>query len=612
MKDPALVYQLQLEHHQLQLKELLKKRNRLGWIRFIVFILMIIVSYQVFISFGIWGLLPTVAGIGMLLYLVSVDVNNNQKINNTRTLITINEEELRFLSHDFHHHYDGNKYTPALHDYANDLDLFGKASIFQWMNRCYTEQGRDLLAHDLLHPASMAFINKRHEAIKELAPETEWRQQLQSFAMQTTVTKKTETKTVQWLSEEESHFKSSNWKIVVSAYSVITISITLAAIVGFIPGGIYSFLYGLFLTTSIILSRNTVKPYILLSGIVKEVATLQQLVSWIEKPRFASAWMQQLQHQSAQHQIRASEEIRDLKSILDRFDLRLNIAGLLFFNAFFLWDVRQMIALNEWRRKNKHHVSGWFEMIAETEILNSLASIHFNQPSWCFPEIVDEHFVFRTTSLGHPLIPAASRVDNNFDLEGLAKIGLITGSNMAGKSTFLRSLGVNTVLAQMGSPVCALSMTLSPVHLMSSMRIADNLAENTSTFYAELKKLKTIIEAVNRQEKVFILLDEILRGTNSYDRHTGSAALIAQLVRKKAVAVIATHDVELAKLEATFRGSVINYHFDVQVEGEELFFDYKLKNDVCTSLNASILMKKIGIELEEQTNREHGTEELQM
>jgi DNA mismatch repair ATPase MutS len=168
---------------------------------------------------------------------------------------------------------------------------------------------------------------------------------------------------------------------------------------------------------------------------------------------------------------------------------------------------------------------------------------------------------------------------------------------MAGKSTFLRSLGVNIVLAQMGAVACAKSFTLSPVHLMSSMRIADNLAENTSTFYAELKKLKTIIEAVNRHEPVFILLDEILRGTNSFDRHKGSEALIAQLIKQKAVAVIATHDVELAKLEEQYSQSIENYHFDVQVEGEELYFDYKLKHGVCTSLNASILMKKIGIEL---------------
>ena len=174
---------------------------------------------------------------------------------------------------------------------------------------------------------------------------------------------------------------------------------------------------------------------------------------------------------------------------------------------------------------------------------------------------------------------------------------LITGSNMAGKSTYLRSIGVNVVLAMAGAPVCAAKFLLSPVTIISSMRIADNLEESTSTFYAELKKLKTIIDKVNAGEKIFILLDEILRGTNSLDRHTGSEALIKQMIKHKAACIIATHDIELAKLQQTYPQNILNYHFDVQVSNEELYFDYVLKEGICTSLNASILMKKIGIEL---------------
>jgi DNA mismatch repair ATPase MutS len=256
-----------------------------------------------------------------------------------------------------------------------------------------------------------------------------------------------------------------------------------------------------------------------------------------------------------------------------------------------------MMALSRWRKTNKERLPRWFETIAEIEVVNSLTTLHFNNPDWCFPQFSDAHFNYSAKSLGHPLLPATQRVTSDFDLHGGAKIGLVTGSNMAGKSTFLRSLGLSVVLAQIGATTCALELQLSPVKLMSSMRIADNLAENTSTFYAELKKLKSIIEAVNRHEKIFILLDEILRGTNSLDRHTGSEALIRQLIHQNAVAVIATHDVELADLQKQFPDALENYHFDVQVEGEELYFDYKLKHGVCTSLNASILMKKIGIEM---------------
>ena len=169
-----------------------------------------------------------------------------------------------------------------------------------------------------------------------------------------------------------------------------------------------------------------------------------------------------------------------------------------------------------------------FDLIAKFEVINSLTVLHFNQPAWCLPKFKNEYFSFEGKDLGHPLIMGKQRVVSDFEMNGKGQIALITGSNMAGKSTFLRSLGVNTILAQMGAPACASALQLSPVELICSMRISDNLAENTSTFYAELKKLKTVIDAANQHRPVFILLDEILRGTNSLDRHIGSKALIKQ------------------------------------------------------------------------------------
>jgi len=331
---------------------------------------------------------------------------------------------------------------------------------------------------------------------------------------------------------------------------------------------------------------------------VKEIDTINQLIFWIEEKKFSAELLNRLQASVQINSQKAHLQIKELKDILSKFDLRERSPIIFIFaNSFLLWDVRQMMLLNKWKRNNKQKLSLWYELIAEFEVLNGLSTLHLNYPSWAMPAFTAEHFTLEAKDLGHPLIQEEKRVVSDFELKGQSKIALITGSNMAGKSTFLRSLGVNIILAQMGAPVCASKFVLSGIKLMSSMRIADNLAENTSTFYAELKKLKTIIEAVNRHEPVFILLDEILRGTNSLDKHTGSEALMRQLIKKKAVAVLATHDVELGKLENEFPSSVENYHFDVQVEGEELFFDYKLKDGVCKSLNASILMKKIGIEV---------------
>jgi len=235
--------------------------------------------------------------------------------------------------------------------------------------------------------------------------------------------------------------------------------------------------------------------------------------------------------------------------------------------------------------------------MTDIDLLNSISTFSFNHGSYSFPFVDDRHFHLEAKELGHPLIQEDKRVNNDVETSGQGQIMLITGSNMAGKSTFLRSVGVNTILAMMGSPVCAKSFSVSFVHVISSMRIADNLAENTSTFYAELKKLKNIIDKVNKKEKLLILMDEILRGTNSYDRHAGSEALIEQMIQQDAVALVATHDVELGSLETKYPSSIHNYHFDVQVKGEELYFDFKLKRGICQSMNASILMRKIGIHL---------------
>ncbi len=594
----AQAYQQQSAIHKAQLAHLLQQRSNLGWWRLGVFAATALLAYKIFVSYGVAGVIPTIAGLASLLYLVSVDVANNIKIRNTKTLIRINDEELQVLQHQFTDREEGALFIPAEHPYAADLDIFGKASLYQYINRCYTEQGQQRLANNLLQPASPQLALARQEAIKEFGEKLEERQQWQAYAMQTTITAATESRISMWAGEEKKHFTNPAWKMVVIVYSTVMLGAAIAAMVGYISGTAFSALYLLSLIASTLLSRSAAQPYQYLNGIVKETATLQDLVGWLEAQTVAAPHLQALQEGLAPSGLSASNALKKLKTILDRFDLRNSILGVLFFNSFLLWDVRQMIALNAWRKSSKALLPKWFAAVAEMEVLHSLSTLYFNQPAWCFPQFSSQHFALHGIAIGHPLLRTAQRVNNDFDLEGMAKIALITGSNMAGKSTFLRSLGVNIVLAQTGAPVCAASFALSPVQLMSSMRIADNLAENTSTFYAELKKLRTIIEAVKAHQNIFILLDEILRGTNSYDRHKGSAALIKQLIKEDAVAVMATHDVELAGLQTTYPTAIENYHFDVEVEGEELYFDYKLKDGVCKSLNASILMKKIGIDLD--------------
>ena len=594
---PFEVYQKQKDQHERMLATLRKKQSLLGWLRLGLILVTGVIAFYAFAFSLAAGWIAIIVGVAAFLSIVSVDVNNTKQLNNEKTLLSINNEELKMLNEDFQHRENGNEFAPAQHDYANDLDLFGASSLYQFINRCYTEQGKRLFAENLLQPLAADEVLARHEAIRELAPLFKWRQQLQAFAAQVPVTIKTQLRTKYWIENSQEQFSGEWWKWIILAYTTFTIATAVATMAGYIPVSIFSFLFLCYFITAGVFSRKAMPAYLHLNGIVGEISVIFQLMQFVEKKEFNSPLLKSLKHSVMVDGSPAFVQIGKLKDILNRFDLRLNVFLFLILNSFLLWDLRQMRALNSWRRKNQVQVSQWFELLAKFEVINSLATLHFNKPQWVFPILEERHFHFSGTGIGHPLIPAGQRIVSDFSLVGEGRIALVTGSNMAGKSTFLRSLGVNIVLAQIGSVVCARQMQLSLVKLMSSMRIADNLAENTSTFYAELKKIKSIIEAVGRKEPLFILLDEILRGTNSLDRHTGSKALIRQLIRQHAVAVIATHDVELSKLQELYPGAIDNYHFDVQVEGEELYFDYKLKQGVCTSLNASVLMKKIGIEI---------------
>lgn len=593
-------YTSRVESLSKELAELKQKSLQIAWVRLAVFVATALTIKQ------LWGndvpiLLGTgIVGIGLFLYLLSLSANNKKKQANTQRLIELNKDEIEVLNHQYLHRENGEQFNHPAHAYSNDLDIFGKASLYQYINRCTSEQGKVLLAKHLLEAQPTSFIIQQQEAVKELSQKPLWMQQFSSFGWSNMLTASTQQRINAWLEEKQENFKWKGWHWAVNVYSIATLASLVLYLTDIIPSYLFYYLSFFYLIFSFAQSKKIQSTYKLLNKAVSEVSTLHQQLEWLEKEQFNNPYFNELLRKirPSEHTTAASE-INELKKILDRFDARLNVLAFFFLNSFLLWDTRQMLSLLAWKKRNSHYLNNWFDAIAATEVSISLATLHFNQPGFCFPEIREEHFVFEGTAIGHPLIVESKRVDNSFSLAGTGKTALVTGSNMGGKSTFLRSIGVNTVLALMGAPVCAKQFAISNIELMSSMRIADNLAESTSTFYAELKKLQTIIEAVRANRKVFILLDEILRGTNSLDRHTGSKALIKQLIHQKAVAIIATHDVELANMETTdFPEAISNYHFDVQVANDELYFDYKLKQGICQSLNASILMRKIGIEME--------------
>ena len=594
---PAEIYTSNIQNWNTELAILKKTKSRIAWARLGVMMLLIAALYVLYPISLLYTGIAALALITVFIRLVILAANNKTAIDNANRIVAINQQEIEIAAGHYTHLPTGDGLASPVHDYANDLDIFGRASLFQYINRTTSEPAQDKLVSWLLHPTDTKAIVNRQAAVKELAGYYRWRQQLQSFGMADRIQRTTNAKLIKWSQEKNLFIVHGYWKWLRFLLPAIIFTASFLYLNDNIPAGVLALVIVIFLIISGLISRKITPVYKQLNKVIGEINTLYNSIACIEQQPFQSNILKVQQAVFSHDNTKASASVRELKLILDRLDFRLNPMVFVPVNTFLLWDLQQIIALENWKEKNKNYIPHWITALAEIEALATIGNLHFNHPSWIFPTFDENPGTLETIAIGHPLIPENKMVTNDFSTNGTAQVSLITGSNMAGKSTFLRSIGVNIVLAMMGAPVYARSMLISPMRVVSSMRVADNLEESTSTFYAELKKLKSIIEYINNQEPVFVLLDEILRGTNSLDRHTGSKALVKQLIHKNAVAMLATHDVELAQLQKEYPASIHNYHFDAQIANEELYFDYKLKEGICQSINASILMKKIGIEL---------------
>jgi DNA mismatch repair ATPase MutS len=289
----------------------------------------------------------------------------------------------------------------------------------------------------------------------------------------------------------------------------------------------------------------------------------------------------------------AAHAISRLASLLNYLETIVNLLVSILLNGLFLFHVHVLYALERWKKANSQKIIPWLKLLGETEALNSLANLSFNNPGFSRP-VVKETEALAAEELGHPLIAAEKRITNSLSFSQ-QRFVILTGSNMSGKSTFLRTLGVNLVLANAGSMVCAKHFEFYPYEVEVSMRITDSLQDSESFFYAELKRLQHIIQQLQAGRKTFIILDEILRGTNSNDKHNGTVGLIHKLVSAGACGIIATHDLTVSKLAEQYPSYISNECFESEIINDELVFDYKLRHGVCTRLSASFLMKKMGV-----------------
>lgn len=581
-----------------EIKILGQKKRRLGMGRLFSFVAAIVLFFVLLELNGTLALIVAILLLLVFIFITLKDIDNTRYLKFKQRLLNINEDEVRALQNDFSAFGDGSRFADDTHPYSNDLDIFGKHSLFQFINRVTSFPSEALLAERLLHPSQKDKIWEMQGAVKELTSQTDRRQELQAEGLQSRMQENTWLQIKSWsLSKEDSAVKKEVLSSLAIAFPIITLIIIILAYNHIISWQILWISLCAHLLLLWRIDKAVTPAYDYLSESIKSIDSFYESLKWITAEKFQSPYLRSLQQKCYQDNLQAYQLLDALKKVLHRLNLRLNPLVHFPLNLCIFWDWYQYQKLNDWRRKYGESLMTWVNVYAEMEVASSFANMAFNHPEWHFPQISDNHFVLSAKNLGHPLLPEEKRICNDVQLKGIGKIMLVTGSNMAGKSTFLRTTGVNMILAMAGSVVCASEMTVSPVKVISSMRIADNLEENISTFYAELKKLEFIIQRVRAHEKVFLLLDEILRGTNSQDRHAGAKALIKQFLAENAVGILATHDLALTDTEKDYPDQVLNYHFDVEVQSEELYFDYKLKPGICTSMNASLLMRKIGIRL---------------
>ena len=326
--------------------------------------------------------------------------------------------------------------------------------------------------------------------------------------------------------------------------------------------------------------------YRLLHAFQRSITQIEQ-ASGLGSSRFVS-----LQKQLSAEQSSASKSISRLSRLLDDLDSVGNILVSIPLNIFTFYHLHAYRKLLDWKRTYAQHITPWLTVIAEVEVLHSFATFAYNNPTFAYPSLNDQQLI-SFEGLGHPLIPAKDRIDNSISF-ALHRFVILTGSNMSGKSTFLRALGVNMLLASMGLPVCAQKATIHPMPLLVSMRLSDSLSDGKSYFFAEINRLRSIMETL-AQAPCFVLLDELLRGTNSEDKQSGTFKIIEKMVLLKAIGVIATHDLEVCALSEKYPEVLQNKCFESQIVDGELYFDYTLKEGICQNKNATFLMEKMGI-----------------
>ncbi|WP_242156138.1 MutS-related protein [Aestuariivivens sediminis] len=582
-------YHEQVSKYQIESKRIYKKMTLFSMYRVIVFLISVIGVYLTFQQWHV-SLFIGLAGTSVFLVLLSkyTDLKRLHRLN--EVLVAINEEELNIASGNFHHRDTGLDYENTDHFYSSDIDLFGRGSFFQFVNRTSIKEGTDQLA-SALKANHIEEIVLRQEAIKELSNKPKWRQFYQATSSLVEIQTPAHD-IITWLKNHRPFLpKAMHWlPAVFSIFSVIIIVLTALQIIG------SPLLLANWLLIGLVITGWYVKKInVLALNSDKTRETFKQyalLLEFIENESFSSALLRQKQKKIQSQNERASAIFNKLSKYLDALDNRNNLIGAIFGNGYFLNDIRNSYKIDHWIYQYAHKLQDWFEVVSFFDTYNTLGNYTFNHSEYVFPDIRTDGPILSAEDLGHPLLDKAKRVDSNLTIHE-EQFFIVTGANMAGKSTFLRTVSLHIVMANMGLPVCAKKSSYCPIKLITSMRTSDSLTDDSSYFFSELARLKCIVDAIEK-EPYFIVLDEILKGTNSTDKAIGSRKFVEKLVATNATGIIATHDLSLCDT-AQNMDDVKNHFFDAEIIDGELYFDYKLKPGICQNMNASFLLKKMNI-----------------
>jgi len=588
-------YQSILEHYEKLLQHSNKVSKLVSLLRLADFILTAIL-FLVFAKnnspAGVTISLITGIVIFILLIRIHSKILTDKKYQEAK--IKINKNELGALDGKFECFENGSEFIDPDHPFTLDLDIFGEGSLFHLLNRTSTYTGREILAFGLKNLClESEIITRNQAAIAELKEKLDWRQDFQATGMVYEDRKSDKEKILNWL-HLPALFDHIIFSVLLIIIPVLTLIMILLTSLGIITGVQIILYLAIPLGISGAFAIRVNRRHLQVSKTSEMLTKYAVLIKKIETLPVTSLRLAELKHNVKSDVRSASKSLKALSSILTALDNRLNFVSWTIFNGLLLWDILQMKRLENWQKFHRQEALSWFKAIAEFDVLVCLANFCYNNPQSCFPEIVTNGNIIKAEGLGHPMIPGIIRVDNPADIKN-GQFLIITGANMAGKSTYLRTVGVNLVLAMCGAPVCAKSFRFKPVNIYTSIHTADSLHKNESYFYSELKRLKAIIEELKKGVELFIILDEILKGTNSKDKHAGSEALLRQLIQFKTAGIVATHDVSLGSLQDTFSEHICNRCFEVDIEGDRLSFDYKLREGVSKNMNATLLMREMGI-----------------